>query len=210
MQVELVICFSTELEGALLRERLASRANDVALLRTGVGSVNAAHVLTRFLSQHQARQVVVCGIGGAYPGSGLAVEDVVCAETECYGDLGAESPEGFLDMRALGFAVIETDPPLFNELPLSVFPCGARAPFVTVNTCTGTDDAARMMVARTHAKVENMEGAAIAHVARLHGVAAGEVRAISNIAGIRDRSSWRVREAAKAAQTALLAWIESR
>ena len=46
---------------------------------------------------------MVCGIGGAYPSSGLNVGDVASAEIEIYGDLGAQSPSGFLDMQALGF-----------------------------------------------------------------------------------------------------------
>jgi futalosine hydrolase len=49
-----------------------------------------------------------------------------------------------------------------------------------------------------------MEGAAFAHVARLAGVPVGEVRGISNPVGNRDRAAWRVRDAAKAAQMALL------
>ena len=62
--------------------------------------------------------IVVCGVGGAYPSSGLRVGDVACAETECYGDLGAASPSGFLDMKALGFPIVDGPFPLFNELPM--------------------------------------------------------------------------------------------
>ena len=79
--------------------------------------------------------------------------------------------------------------------------------FVTVSTCTGSDAAARDLEARTEGAVENMEGAAVAHVARLHGVRVGEVRGISNIVTNRDTSAWRLREAALAAQEALVAWI---
>jgi futalosine hydrolase len=55
--------------------------------------------------------------------------------------------------------------------------------------------------------VESMEGAAIAHVAALAGIQVGEIRGISNLVGNRDRSAWRVKEAAIAAQEALLEWI---
>ena len=55
-----------------------------------------------------------------------------------------------------------------------------------------------------------MEGAAIAHVAHLHGVPVGEVRGISNIVTDRDTGTWRLPEAAAAAQEALLAWIAQR
>ena len=159
------------------------------------------------LSRHRPDAIVVCGVGGAYPGSGLAVGDVVCADVECYGDLGAMTPSGFLDMQALGFPVITGPAPIYNDLPLQVFPHARRVKFVTVSTCTGSDAAARDLEARTRGAVENMEGAAVAHVARLHGVPVGELRGISNIVTNRDTSAWRLREAALAAQEALVAWI---
>jgi len=207
---DLVICFATAMEGEGLPRVVAGRS--LALLRTGVGPVNAAFALTRYLAEHRAGAVISCGVGGAYPGSGLEPGDVAWAESETYGDLGAESARGFLDMEALGFPVIdpviEGDPPLFNRLPLDLFPAGRGAPFVTCATCTGTDRKAAELAARTGGAVESMEGAAIVHVARLMGVRVGEVRGISNAVGYRDLKQWRLREAAAAARAALVAWIE--
>lgn len=181
----------------------------MAIIRTGVGAVNAAHAVTLFLARECPHTIVVCGVGGAYPGSGLQMGDVVCAESEFYGDLGATSPAGFLSMEDLGFPVVETRVPLYNRLPLQVFPVAWRAPFVTVTSLTGTDMGAREMERRTCGAVESMEGAAVAHVSNLHGIDVGEVRAISNIVGDRDTRTWRLGEAAIAAQEALCAWIRS-
>jgi len=200
MSETVLICVATAREG----DRLADHGE---VLVTGVGVVNAAHALTLRLASGGVRAVVSCGIGGAYPGSGLAVGDVACASSECYGDLGAQAPEGFLDMRALGFPVIDGPEPLYNELPLTLFPADRRVPFVTVMTCTGTDEIADALEARTGGGVEGMEGAAIAHVAYLHGIPVGEIRGISNMVGRRDRGNWRVSEAADAAQNALLSWL---
>lgn len=210
MALDLLICASTDLECAWLRERLHGRDRSVEILRTGVGAVNAAHALTLAIQRQAPSQVLVCGIGGAYPNAGLSIGDVVCASAETYGDLGAESPSGFLDMQALGFAVIDGAEPRFNDLPLQLFPLDRRVRFVTVNTCTGTHQAALALEARTGGAVENMEGAALAHVALLHGVPIGEVRGISNIVTNRDRAAWRVRDAVLAAQEAVLAWIDRR
>ncbi len=210
MAVDLLLCVATEFEGALLRERLDGSDQSIAIVRTGVGPVNAAHAVTLFLAQADARAIVVCGVGGAYPASGLQVGDVVCAASECYGDLGATSPSGFLDMKALGFPIVDGPTPLFNDLPMQVFPVDRRVPFVTVTSCTGTDGAARDMETRTAGAVESMEGAAIAHVAHLHGVPVGEVRGISNIVTDRDTKAWKLKEAAAAAQEAVLTWIAHR
>lgn len=200
MTADLVVCVSTELEGSLLRAHLP-------VIVTGVGAVNAAYTLTRYLDHQPVKQIIVCGIGGAYPGSGLEVGAVVCAERECYGDLGADSPDGFLDMQALGFPVIAGGVPIYNTLPMQISPGAWRVPFVTVNMCTGSDIAARTIEARTGGAVENMEGAAIAHVAALAGIPVGEIRGISNMVGKRDKSAWRVREAAEAAQATLLEFL---
>lgn len=196
--VDLIVCVATEMEGALLRSHLP-------VLVTGVGAVNAAFALTRFLEREGARAVVSCGIGGAYPGSELPLACAVWAESECYGDLGAASREGFLDMRALGFPVIAGAEPVYNQVPIAIRPGGRSAPFITVNTCTGDERAAIELAGRTGGGVESMEGAAIAHVALLYGIPAGEVRGISNPVGNRDRAAWRVKEAAVVAQEALLA-----
>ena len=210
MAVDLLVCIATELEGGLLRSRLAGSESSIAIVRTGVGPVNAAHAVTLFLARTGAKAVVACGVGGAYPSSHLQAGDVVCAARECYGDLGAASPSGFLDMKALGFPVVEGPEPIFNDIPMQLFPVERRVPFVTVSTCTGTEAAARLIEARTGGAVESMEGAAIAHVAYMHGVPAGEVRGISNIVTDRDTSAWRLQEASAAAQEAVLAWIAVR
>jgi futalosine hydrolase len=203
MPADVIVCVSTELEGALLKPHLP-------VLVTGVGAVNAAIALTQFLERHGAHAILSCGIGGTYPGAALQLATAVWAESECYGDLGAASAEGFLDMRALGFPLIAGGSPIYNVLPVTLRPRDTNAlPFVTVNTCTGSDSAAREIEARTGGAVETMEGAAIAHVAALYGIPMGEIRGISNPAGNRDRNAWRVKEAAAAAQEALLYSIDT-
>ena len=203
----IVICYSTPLEGNGLPREIAGKS--LRLVETGVGPVNAAFALTRALVEETADAVIVCGVGGAYPGSGLRPGDVACAETETYGDLGAESPEGFLDMRALGFPVVRGAAPLYNTMPLDLFPVARRVPFVTCATCTGTDAKAAELESRTGGAVESMEGAALVHVARLMNVRIGEVRGISNAVGARDRASWRLEDAAAAARHAVVSWIET-
>src|SRR5262245_56817194 len=102
MAVDFLLCAATELESEQLRRALEDTPS-LAILRTGVGPVNAALAVTVFLERTGAKNIVICGVGGAYPGSGLSIGDVVCASSEYYGDLGATTPSGFLDMRGLGF-----------------------------------------------------------------------------------------------------------
>jgi len=206
--VTVLICVATELEASLLRERMCDFP-DARLVVTGVGPVNAAHAATLAIVEKTPDAIVVCGIGGAYPSAGLQVGEVASAEVEIYGDLGAQSPSGFLDMKMLGFPVVASPAPLFNEIPMQVFRTTRRARFVTVSTCTGTESLARELETRTRGGVENMEGAAVAHVAHLHRIPVGEVRGISNIVTNRDTKSWRMQEAAVAAQNAVISWLDT-
>lgn len=198
--LDIVVAVATRLEGDGIPREIAGRS--IAVVETGVGLVSAAIALTRFLDAHPARVVMACGVGGAYPGSGVEVGEVVCASTETYGDIGAESPDGFLDLAQLGLARSS------EPMPLDCFPVARRVPFVTCAMVTGTDARARSIVARTGGAIESMEGAAIVQAARTFGVRVGEVRGVSNRAGERDRASWRLDEAAAAARQALLAWLE--
>jgi futalosine hydrolase len=208
LSADLLICTATDLEGTLLRQHTDPAR--VEVLRMGVGPVNAAHAVTLALTRSRPRAIVVCGIGGAYPGSGLAIGDVACADSECYGDLGATSPSGFLDLQAMGFPLVDGPPPIYNVLPMQVFPSTRRGRFVTMSTCTGVEATARSIAARTGGAVENMEGAAVAHIAAIYGVPVGELRGISNLVTDRDTRAWRINDAAIAAQEALLTWIAQR
>lgn len=204
--VNILICVATNFEAPVIHEQSGRR---VRVIETGVGPVNAAHAATLAIVQDKPDVIIVCGVAGAYPSSGLQIGDVVSAAAEIYGDLGAQSPSGFLDMEALGFPVVTAPTVFFNELPLQVFPTNQVARFVTVSTCTGTDAVARAIESRTGGAVENMEGAAVAHVALIHGIPVGEVRGISNIVTNRDKKSWRLKDAAAVAQDAVRAWLHN-
>jgi futalosine hydrolase len=190
--VNLLVAASTEIECRLLKGRLRT-------VVTGVGQVNMAHALTVEIERARPDQIWVVGIGGAYPGSGLAVGDVVCAESETFGDLGVETPEGFLELTEF----------LRNWFPVEVQPLARRARFVTVSTCSGTEELAERLRARTGGAVENMEGAAAAQIAARYGIPLAEIRGISNLTGRRDRAAWKIAEAAEAAQAAVLAALGS-
>ena len=212
MAVDLLLCVATEFEGALLRERLDGShpaVGDRPHRRRTCERRARRHAVSRDNGRTGDRRV--------RRRRGISSDPVFmsgtwsCAASECYGDLGATSPSGFLDMKALGFPVVEAPTPLFNELPMQLFPVERRVPFVTVSSLHRHRRAPRARSrGAPRGAVESMEGAAIAHVAHLHGVPVGEVRGISNIVTNRDTTTWRLKEAAVAAQEAVLAWIARR
>ena len=188
------------------------------LLETGVGKTNAALALGAALERWNVGLLLGVGVGGAYPDTGLGVGGVAVATAECYGDEGVEAADGFRGMEETGIPLWEgPGGTLFNRFPAdagvaagllaALAGAGVAGAFVTVSTVTGTEERARWLASRFEGVCETMEGAAYAHAAVSRGIRYGEVRGISNLVGPRDRASWRIGEAAAAAQEAALAYL---
>jgi futalosine hydrolase len=197
---------------------------EVVLLPGGMGKTNAAHALTALLETQPVRGVIGFGIGGAYPGSGLAVGDIALATAAVYGDEGVQTPAGWISTEGIGIPLWRAgEAPLFNEFSLDADRVAeARAvltaagfevrtgPFVTVSCCSGTAALGAAMAERfPGALCEGMEGAALAHVAAIYEVPLLELRAVSNLVEDRDMSRWRIREAAETAQQAVRVVVEA-
>lgn len=188
------------------RERLVGRNWEA--LELGLGKANAAMTLAAYLeAQPQVRQVLLVGIAGAYPGSGLGVGDVALAAQEIQADLGTAG-----GLEALGRPALEVDGRrLFNHLPADpLWTARLHAqtgllprPFLTRDAVSETLEEAAELERRWGAAVENMEGAAVAQTALWFGVPWAEVRAVSNPAGVRDKTRWDVPAALEALAKAL-------
>ena len=212
-----VVLAATPLEAA----RLAS--SGVPLLIGGIGAVNTAHALTsHFVRSGEPSLVIQTGIAGAYVPAGVGVGAVLLADTEIYGDLGVLTPGGWRPMEEIGIPLVEAGasaPARFNCFPLDASlvararDCGGpqvarTGKFLTLSQVTGVRALGDALYERFGALCESMEGAAAAHVCALHGVPFLEVRGVSNLVEDRDRGSWRIADAADAAQAVVLRLLE--
>lgn len=177
---------------------------------TGVGIPLTVARLMPLASEFRPERIVNVGIAGAYPGSGLAIGDLVAAESEIFGDLGMESagPEGFLPLAGMPWC----DAEYLRPLALSLEPFAGTgwlrpARGCTVNACTGREGTGLLRRARTGADFESMEGAAVALAARELGVSASEARAISNIASTRDMRAGNIASALGNLGTYMGPWL---
>ncbi len=204
----------------LLKGRISGKL--VSLLHTGVGKVNAALATEALLSTRKPELVILFGCGGAYPGRDLRIGDVALADEEIYGDEGVITPSGFLSMQKIGFPLCSNnDVSYFNHLPLHeklhevaraklkafLSPQGRSlvpGPFVTVSSCSGTDQSGMEMSQRTGGICESMEGAAVQHVCLQHNVPMLQLRGISNLTEDRNPERWDVDSAAEIAQKCVL------
>jgi len=171
----------------------------------GVGIAAAAAGTARLLATGRYRAVLCAGIGGGFAGR-IDVGGTALATESVAADLGADSPDGFLALSALGFGptVHATDAGLRTALSATL-PDATAGPILTVHTVTGTATGAATIGARhPDAVAEGMEGfgvataaagAGVAGLAGVAGVAFAEVRTISNLVGPRDRAGWRIPDA---------------
>lgn len=195
----------------------------LVLAITGIGKVNTASAVTSLLITHRPSLIINTGCGGAYPETGIGVGELAIATAEIYGDEGVLTAGGWHSLELIGIPSVERRGTRYaNEFPLSLvaaekaFQLGMslnlpirRGKFVTVSTCSGTAARGEELFRLFGGICENMEGAAVAHVALLYGVDAMEVRGISNMVEDRDLSRWDIPLAAEMAQRFLLKYLEN-
>jgi futalosine hydrolase len=158
---------------------------DVEVLATGVGPVEAACAITSALAQRRYRLLINAGLGGALDGAAGIGDGVVVVDDAL--ELGLE------DGRALslpdGDRVVdraESDARLVAGLVGRGYPALHG---VTVARVTASEETAARLAA-LGAGVESMEGFAALRAAQRAGVPAVELRGISNRVGSRERSGW--------------------
>lgn len=183
---------------------LAASPGPIDVLVAGVGPAAAAAATAQALAVAQFDAVLCAGIGGGF--APVAVGDVVAADRVVFADLGAETAEGFVPASRLGFGGDEVVPDR-ELLEILTDRAGARAgTILTVATVTGTARTADERHARYPGAVaEGMEGAGVAAAAGRCGVRFGEVRAISNPVGPRNRDAWQMTRALDALGRAVAA-----
>jgi futalosine hydrolase len=162
----------------------------------GVGKAAAAMRTTELLLTARPAWLLLVGVCGVYPAPGgepgLSVGDLCLVGDDRLADEGVALPGGeFQGMAAMGLGdagPFAADPVRTAALAQQLgIPVVAGA---TVSTCSGRDDLARAVAARSGAQVETMEGAAVLQVCRHLGVPAVQLRCVSNRTGDRTAAGW--------------------
>lgn len=205
MGVLIVVATRLEAEGL-------PKLPDARVVVSGIGAVNAALAAQSAMLESRPSVALSLGIAGAYPSSGLAIDDVCVSSQMVFAGLGAMGESGFLSLEELGFPLLERDGErVYNALradPRSgafASVTGAKlGPILTLESVSGSLEMARELESRVPgALAEGMEGAGVALAAARLGVGCLEIRSISNMVGPRDRSGWRIPTALEALSRAL-------
>ncbi len=190
------------------RARAGIRGDNWVWLESGIGKVNTAMTLAAYAQEHSVEQALLFGIAGAYENSGLAVGDVALADDEIQADLGLEDG----GMHAMGFPTLVLGGKLYhNTFPLdhgltqslSVRLDIPVKTFLTRDLISESAAEAGALERKWGAQIENMEGAGFAQACLWLGIKGVELRSISNIAGVRDKSQWKMKPAIAALEKAI-------
>jgi futalosine hydrolase len=190
------------------------RDRPIVVAISGVGKANAAHVTGLLIEKYSPSMLVNLGVAGAYPYLGLKIGDVVIAQREIYGDEGLLCASGeFQDMKSLGLPLARcSGKALFNLfdtfVPHRLAGYLPQGNFLTVSTCTGSLKRATELYETYHCVCENMEGAAVAHIAALNNLAFVEIRGISNLIGDRGSGGIDRRDLERASEAVQAFFIE--
>jgi len=163
----------------------------------GVGKAAAAMRTTQLLLAERPAWLLLIGVCGAYPESGLEVGGLCLVGEDLLADEGvALADDGFMDLGARGLVEVgpfAADPARTREVARVLAAPVLRG--ATVSTCSGEDGRSRALAARSGAQVETMEGAAVLQVCRALAVPAVQLRCVSNRTGERARAGWDLRGA---------------
>lgn len=210
----ILIVSATEPEVAWLKAQYLSgelKDMEIEFLTTGVGMINTAFQLGSYLSKQIPDLAIQIGIAGSFSEE-YPIGSVVEVSIESLPELGAESPEGFLNLEKLGFPLLETtETKYYNTLPngsryLNHLPW---VPGITVNRVSGTSETIRGITADWNPGIETMEGAAFFLAMKQTDIPFMEIRGISNRVEPRDRSTWKIGEAIQASQQEVWAWLKN-
>jgi futalosine hydrolase len=166
----------------------------IFLLTTGIGMVSTAYCMGQSLGSHRFDRAINLGIAGSFDRK-LSLGQVVEVVEDSFPELGAESPEGWLDLQAMGFAQFEQEGKSFFNTFSNPSPSPWGLPQVkaiTVNQVHGRAESIAQSQKRWPVQLESMEGAAFFHAMIRAQTPFWAFRAISNYVEPRDRSQWNI------------------
>ncbi len=200
-----LLLFPTDVERAGVGDVGGNRNGGAVAEVCGFGPVAAGARTAQLLSRIRPRRVILVGIAGTYDERRLPVGEATTFDEVVLDGVGAGQGASFRDAAALGFAHWPGSDdtcrdPVRERLLLDPLPGGdsASSHRLLVTTCAASaspSEAAARHATYQGALAEDMEAFAVALACALHRVPVSVVRGISNVAGDRDQSNWKIEAA---------------
>jgi len=161
-------------------EVISKEIRDCPVLITGVGMVNTAIQLTKSLIDTQYELVLNMGIAGSFSND-ILIGDVVEVVEDNFSEVGYEEQNKFSKFSDFN---IKTLYEVEGKTSLK------KVKGITVNKVHGRLDTINEIKNRIDVDIETMEGASIFQLSEEFNIPCLQIRAISNMVGIRDKDTW--------------------
>jgi futalosine hydrolase len=183
------------------------RKTGVDIVISGIGAGISAFSITKAIEKYKPKLIVQAGIGGCFDKK-YALGDVLSVSKDSFGDMGVMENKQWNSVFDLDLIPADKKPFskgwLNNPHERILAKTALKAvPATTVNEIT-TNKSRISLFTNQGTVLESMEGAALHYVALMEKVPFLQMRAISNYAGVRDKSKWKIAEAIANLNTELL------
>jgi futalosine hydrolase len=202
----LLVLVPSEMEAA--RMALPDR-DGVDVMMCGVGLLNAGLSTAARLAQGGVTRCLLAGLGGSrdprrMPLGTLAVGTAVRDQA-----FGVGHGRAFQGLDEIGLPPDDFPPPVL-ELELPGVPGAVPCVIASVAAASATVSQATTWRRRhPDCLVEEMEGYGVALACRRAGVPLSILRAVSNVAGDRDKANWQLTASFRALDTALVGFLQT-
>ena len=200
-----LLLFPTDMERAGVGDVGGNRNGSAVAEVCGFGPVAAGARTAQLLSRIRPRRVILVGIAGTYDERRLPVGAAATFDEVVLDGVGVGQGASFKDAAGLGFAQWPGSEdtchePVRQRLRLDPFPVSDASSRnrLLVTTCVASaspSEAAARRSAYQDALAEDMEAFSVALACALHRVPVAVVRGISNVAGDREQSHWKIESA---------------
>lgn len=167
-------------------------------LITGVGAPACIYRLQKTIQQREYDCIIQAGIAGSFT-TDIALGETLLVKKDCFADLGFFENSSFTSLFDAGF-LNKNDTPyrdgwLVNDSGLLSRFSLPKYTGITVNMVTAQKMLINEYIKHFEPAVETMEGAALHYVCLMERIPFLQLRTISNLAGERDKSKWKIPEA---------------
>lgn len=186
----------------------------VDVLITGVGMTATAAWVAKALAAEKYAGALNVGICGSFDHT-IASGSVVRVSEDCVAQLGAEDGDAFISVFDLGLADKDSAPYAQGKLRcmqteiFSTLNNLQAVRGISVNRVHGNDATIAAVVQRLNPQIESMEGAGFYFACAIFNVASLQVRAVSNYVERRNRENWKIGDAVKNLNDAILNYLRT-
>ncbi len=172
----------------------------------GFGPVAAAARTSQLIAEHHPTGITLIGIAGGLSDR-VSIGNAYEFSTVFCDGIGIGSGQDFQSAGTLGWSQVEGADDGLPRIQDHIDNLVSHDTYQLLTVCAGSSSAEHATDRRTHyaiADAEDMEGFGVALGCKIANVPLRLIRGISNVAGNRDKTTWQVEQALRAATELLL------